>query len=208
LETYLNVNSGRSIFDLTPVLHELNDNHIRNVTVVEPLSQVEVLMSPADAEIAEQVTEEHVERILRVARLYYDYILVDLPTEMTHLTYTALEESDWMYYVLTPDVLSMKIMSHVLDLFSKIGVDPEGRLKIVLNRVGKETELGIKDVQQHFPYQIIGELHEDVKTIQQAINRGQPLRSARREKGLPVFARDVQKLAKYLLSQQSDKSAS
>ncbi|MBN2909251.1 hypothetical protein JQC72_06910 [Polycladomyces sp. WAk] len=36
---------------------------------------------PADAEIAEQIAEEHVERVLQAARLYYDYILVDLLTE-------------------------------------------------------------------------------------------------------------------------------
>lgn len=208
LETYMNVTGNRSIYDLTPVLHELNDNHIRNVTVVEPLSQVEVLVSPADAEIAEQVTEEHVERLLRAARLYYDYILVDLPTEMTHLTYAALEESDWIYYVATPDALSMKILSHVLDLFSKIGVDPEERFNIILNRIGKETELSAKDIQQHFPYPVIGELHEDAKKIQQAINRGRPLRRSRKERGLPVFARDIQKLARHLLTQQSDKSVS
>jgi pilus assembly protein CpaE len=208
LETYMNVNSDRSLYDLTPVLNELNDNHIRSVTVVEPNSQVELLASPADAEIAEQITEEHVERVLRAARLYYDYILVDLPTEMTTLSYTALEEADHLFYVLTPDAPAMRTLGRVLDLFDKIGVDPTDRLELILNRISRDSEISAKDVRQHFPYPVIGELHEDAKKIQQFINRGKPIRKSRKERGLPVFARDIQKLAGVLLGKNADKSAS
>jgi pilus assembly protein CpaE len=207
LESYLNIESDRSIYDLTPVLDELNDNHIRNVTVVEPYSQVEVLVSPADAEIAEQVTEDHIERLLRTARLYYDYILVDLPTEMSTLTFTALEESDKLFYVMNPDSVSMRIFGRVLDLFGKIGVDTSDRLEVILNRISRDYELNAKTVQQHFPYPVIGEIHEDTKRLQQMINRGTPLRTSRRERGLSVFARDIQKIAKRLLSQQAGKTA-
>ncbi|BCU80325.1 hypothetical protein JIR001_01080 [Polycladomyces abyssicola] len=207
LESYLNIESDRSIYDLTPVLEELNDNHIRNVTVVEPYSQVEVLTSPADAEIADQVTEDHVERLLRAARLYYDYILVDLPTEMSTLTFTALEESDKLFYVMNPDSVSMRIFGRVLDLFGKIGVDTSDRLEVILNRISRDYELNAKTVQQHFPYPVIGEIHEDTKRLQQMINRGTPLRTSRRERGLSVFARDIQKIAKRLLSQQAGKTA-
>lgn len=208
VETFLNVESGRNLYDLTPVLRELNDNHIRSVTVVEPLSQVEVLVSPADVDIAEQITEEHVERLLRVARLYYDYILVDLPTEMTSITYTALEEADKIYYILNPDALSMRVMNRVLGLFSTIGVDPSGRLEILLNRVTKDSEIDAKEIRQRFTFNIAGEFREDVKKVTQAINRGKPLRSARQERNLSIFAKDIQNLARILLSNSENKSGS
>jgi pilus assembly protein CpaE len=208
VETYLGVENDRTLYDLTPVLQELNDNHIRSVTVVEPHSQVEVLVSPADAEIGEQIGEEHVERLLRAARLYYDYILVDLPTEMTPISYTALEEADRIFYVMTPDALSFRIFSRVLDLYAKINVDPTDRLEVLLNRVSRDSELDARDVQQHFGFPVAGIFQEDFKRIQQAINRGHPLRTSRRERGLSPFARDVQKLARALLAQQSGRSAS
>lgn len=208
LETYMGVESDRSLYDLTPVLQELNDNHIRSVTVVEPHSQVEVLVSPADAEIGEQIGEEHVERLLRAARLYYDYILVDLPTEMTPISCTALEEADRIFYVMTPDAPSFRIFSRVLDLFDKVNIDPTDRLEVLLNKVSRDSELDAKDVQQHFGYPVIGRFQEDTKRIQQAINRGRALRRSRKERGLSPFLRDVQKLAKLLLAQQSGKSAS
>ena len=208
VETYLDVEHDRSIADLTPVLHELNDNHIRNVTSVEQHSQAEILISPADAEIGEQITEEHVARLLRSARLYYDYILVDLPTDMNSLSFTALEEADRIFYVMTPDSPAMRVLGTVLELFEKIGVDPQERLELLINRKSRDTELSVKDITRHFPFPVIGELREDAKKVQQLINRGKLLRTSRKERGLSIFARDVQKLALLLLKQQDSRTAS
>jgi pilus assembly protein CpaE len=208
VETYLDVNHERSIYDLTPVLKELNDNHIRNVTAIEPTSHMEVLISPRDAEIAEQVTEEHVQRLLRTARLYYDFILVDLPTEMNAISYAALEEADRMFYIMTPDSPSIRTFGQVLQLFDKISVDPTGRLELILNRIRKETELREKDIKQHFDFPIVAELREDAKRVQQSINRGIPLRTGQREKKSSVFLKDIKKLADFLLNQKSKRSAS
>ncbi|MFC4075482.1 AAA family ATPase [Salinithrix halophila] len=207
VETYLDVDHERSIHDLTPVLKELNDNHIRNVTAIEKSSHMEVLVSPRDAEAAEQITEEHVQRLLRTARLYYDYILVDLPTEMTSIGYAALEEADRMFYVMTPDSPSIRTFGRVLELFNKLSVDPTGRLEIILNRIGRETEMRQKDIQQHFDFPITGQLREDAKRVQQAINRGIPIRTRQKDRG-SVFVKDVKKLADSLLDEQSKRSAS
>ncbi|PTX55271.1 pilus assembly protein CpaE [Melghirimyces profundicolus] len=208
IETYMNVENSRSIYDLTPVLQELNDNHIRNVTSIERNSQVEVLVSPCDAEIAEQVTEEHIQRLLRAARLYYDYILVDLPISMNTMVYSALEEADRMFYVMTPDAPSLRILNRVMELFNKLGVDPRDRFEILLNRISRDRELTSKDVKQYFEYPIVAEIREDTKKVQQMINRGKPLRASRRERGLTIFSKDIQKLARWLLTQDSSRSVS
>ncbi|QKI80685.1 AAA family ATPase [Kroppenstedtia eburnea] len=208
VETFLDVDHERSLFDLTPVLKELNDNHIRNVTAIEPKSHVEVLVSPRDAEVAERITEEHVQRLLRTARRYYDYILVDLSTDMNPVNYSALEEADRIFYVMTPDSPAIRTFGHVMKLFSKLSIDPTDRLEILLNRIHKDTELKEKDVKQHFNYPITAELREDAKRVQSAINRGVPLRSARKEKKSSPFVKDIQKLSSALLQQQSNRSAS
>lgn len=208
IETYLNMDSNRNLYDLTPVLKELNDNHIRSVTVVDPISQVELLASPSDIEIGEQITEEHIERLLRAARLYYDYIIVDLPSELTNLTYTTLEEADKIYYVLNPDVISLRVLNRVLGSFSTIGVDPTDRLELMLNRVNRDSEIDEKEVQRRFPFQVSGVFRDDPKKIMQAINRGKPLRSSKNERNISTFAKDIQKLVRTILASSKTKSAS
>ncbi|SFJ36384.1 AAA family ATPase [Thermoflavimicrobium dichotomicum] len=202
IETFLNLQAGRHIYDLTPVLNELNDNHIRNVTVAEPHSQLEVLVSPIHAEIGEQVTEIHVERLLRTARLYYDYILVDLPSAMNELTYTTLEEADQIYYILTPDLLSLKVLHEALTLFAYIGVDLTNRFRIVMNRKKGDAKVKSREVYDRFGYPVVSELRDDEKKVQSFIHRGELLRKERQEKGLCVFARDIQKLAQIILNDE------
>lgn len=208
VEIYLDVSNDRSLYDLTPVLNELNDNHIRNVTAIEPRSHMEVLLSPRDAELAEQITEEHVQRLLRAARLYYDYILVDLPTEMNQISFSALEEADRIFYVMTPDVPAIRALGQVLDLFNRLNVDTTNRFELILNRISRETELKAKDVTQHFKYPITVELREDTKRVQQSINKGVPLRTGIKERKVTALMKDIQKLAKILLEQHSRRSAS
>lgn len=203
LETILQVNKGRSIHDLIPVISELNDNHIRSVTALEPKSQVEVLASPADAEIAEDIKEDHVQRLLRSARLYYDYILVDLPSEMTPITYTVLEEADYICYPMIPNMLSMKVLDRVLDVFTKLNIDTSERFHLILNRMSREVELREKDVKKYFAFPVAATLRDDTKQIQQSINQEKLIRNKRKERGSSVFTRDVQRLAGWLLSQNS-----
>ena len=199
IETFLQLEGNRNLYDLTPVLNELNDNHIRSVTVVEPYSQAEVLVSPADLEVSEQITEEHVERLLRTARLYYDYILVDLPSEMTNMTYTTLQEADKIYYLLTPDALSLRIFNRVLGAFNMVGIDPADRLELLLNRVHRDSEIGKKEIRQRFTFEISGTFRDDYKKVDQAVNRGNPLRTAPNERNISLFAKDVKKFARVLL---------
>lgn len=208
VDTYLDVESEQSIYDLTPVLNELNDNHIRSVTSTETYSQIDVMASPCNAEIAEQVTDEHVHRLLRAARIYYDFVVVDLPTEMTALTFAALEESDWIYYVMTPDSPSVRIFGHVLDLFAKLGSDPADRLQILVNRKSKDSELSENDIKQHFNYPVIGELREDAKRVPQSINRGIPLRTSAADRNLSALARDIRKLVRKRFGKKVERSAS
>ncbi|TCP69242.1 AAA family ATPase [Baia soyae] len=206
IDTYLNVESERNIYDLTPVLKELNDNHIRNVTIIEPKSQMSVLPSPANVEINEQITEEHVERLLRTARLYYDFIIVDLPSELNTLSYIALEESDKIFYVLNPDLVSLRTMNRVIGAFGTIGVDPTDRLEIILNRTSRNTEISAKEVKKRFPYEVIAELPDDPKALHNYINRGQTIRSGGKEKRLIPLARQIQKLAKVVLTYKGTSS--
>ncbi len=201
LETFLQLETTRSLFDLTPVLAELNDVHIRNVTSLEPNSGLEVIISPADIEETQQITELHVERILRAARLSYDIVLVDLPSQMNLLSYTALEEADQILYILEPEISSLQVLGKVLQLFQKMRIDPEGRLSLILNPVSTFQDFRKAEVKEYFSFPIRAELREDRKGIQYLINRGKTIRTTKRDRNLPLFARDVQKLAMQLIKQ-------
>lgn len=192
-ETYLSIASNRSFADLLPVINELNESHIRNVSQIEKLSKLEVLLSPRDAEIAEQLPEGFIARLLRTCRRSYDFVIVDLPVAMSVHSYAALEESDKIFYVLNLDTPSITTLNQAQELFQRLGIETEGRLEILVNKVGRENELNPNDLKNILTYPIVAKLPRDQKGVQAKINKSEPFRKESNEKKLVPFAKGIRK---------------
>jgi pilus assembly protein CpaE len=193
VETFLSLENNRTLADLVPVMNEMNENHIRNVAQRETHSRLEVLVSPRDAETAENMSEEFVSRLIRASRRSYDFVILDLPAHMNELTYTALEESDVIYYVMNLDTPSVQIYRLVEDLFRRLRIDPEGRLEIVVNQKGRDNELTVPDLKGLIRTPISAEISRDHKGVQAAVNQGLPLQREANEKKLVPAAKEIRK---------------
>jgi len=193
VESFLSIESNRSLADLLPVKNELNEGHIRNVSEREMYSKLEVLLSPRDAEAAESISDDFISRLLRNCRRSYDFVIVDLPVTMNENTYVALEESDKIYYVLNMDTPSISMFKQVSDLLQRLGIDTKDRVQLILNKVGKENEIVPKDVKATIQYPIAMELPRDLKGVQSFINKSEPLRKQQKEKKLIPFSKAMRK---------------
>jgi pilus assembly protein CpaE len=193
VETFFSLDNTRTLADLVPVMNEMNENHIRNVTQRENHSKLEVLLSPRDAETAENMTEEFISRLIRASRRSYDFVIIDLPSHMNELTYSALEESDHIYYVMNLDTPSVQIYRLVSDLFRRLRIDTQGRLEIVVNQVGRDNELTVSDLKGLIDTPITAQVCRDHKGVQAAVNQGLPLQREANEKKLVPAAKDIRK---------------
>ncbi|GAB3047801.1 AAA family ATPase [Virgibacillus ainsalahensis] len=191
-ETYLGLESNRSIVDLIPVIDELGEHHIRNVAEIEKHSNLQVLVSPRDAEMAEKISDEFILRLLRASKRNYDFIIIDLPVWVDERVYAALEEAHKIYYVMNIDTIAIRILKNVESLFHRLGVVTEDRLELVMNFKGKDKELNKKDMERFVAYTIAAEIRRD-KGLQNYINQGEPLRKEPKEKKLTTVAKDVHK---------------
>ncbi len=201
VETLLSIESNRSLADLLPVIEELNESHIRNVSQTQEHSKMEVLISPCDAEILETLDEEFIAKLLRTCRRTFDYVVVDLPSSINGLVVTAMEESDKIYYVLTPDTPSLKIMKQYEELSERLGLVLASRMEIALNKLSKNYEVKQKDLKNVLRYPIIASIRQDTKGLQSFINQGQPVRTQAKERKLIPFAKDIRKFAKQVAKQ-------
>ena len=192
-ETYLSIESNRSVADLLPVIDELNESHIRNVSEKEKYSKLEVLLSPRDAEVAENLPDGFVSKLLRTCRRSYDFVLVDLPTVMNLNTYAALEESDKIFYCLNLDSPSISMLKQVEALFHRLGFETEGRMEILFNEVGRENEIQPNDVKEVLSYPVAYKIPRDIKGVQAFINKSEPFRKEAGEKKLIPFSKSIKK---------------
>ncbi|MFC8687266.1 CpaE family protein [Brevibacillus porteri] len=193
IETFLSFDNNRTLGDLMPVMDEINEFHIRNVAQREDHSKLEVLVSPRDAETAENMSEAFVTRLIRASRRSYDFVIIDLPTHMNELTFAALSESDMIYYVMNLDTPSVQIYRLVEDLFRRLRIDTTGRLEVVVNQVGRDNELNVSDLKGLFTAPITAEISRDHQGVQAAVNQGRPLQKEANEKKLSPAAKDIRK---------------
>ncbi|WP_429843676.1 AAA family ATPase [Brevibacillus sp. FIR094] len=193
IETFLSFDNNRTLGDLMPVMDEINEFHIRNVAQREDHSKLEVLVSPRDAETAENMSEAFVTRLIRASRRSYDFVIIDLPTHMNELTFAALSESDMIYYVMNLDTPSVQIYRLVEDLFRRLRIDTAGRLEVVVNQVGRDNELNVSDLKGLFTAPITAEISRDHQGVQAAVNQGRPLQKEANEKKLSPAAKDIRK---------------
>ncbi|WP_080848726.1 AAA family ATPase [Cytobacillus gottheilii] len=193
LETLMAIESNRSIADLMPVVSELNESHIRNVSQKLESSKLEVLISPCDAETAEKITEDFVAKLLRTCRRSFDFVIVDLPSYMNNHVVTALEESDRIFYVLTPDTPSLKVLKQFEELAVRLGIELPSRTSIILNKTSKDNEVQVKDIKNVLRFPLAATVRLDNKGLQPFLNKGEPIRKTAKERRLIPFAKDVKK---------------
>lgn len=202
IETIFSIESNRSFVDLMPVVAELNEIHIRNVSETQTDSKLEILISPSDAEVAETIDEDFIARLLRTCRQSFDYVIIDLPPHLNSQVVTAMEESDKVYYVLVPETPALKIMKKFEDVSSRLGIHLVGRMEVVLNQLSKENEVQYKDLKNVLRFPIAASIRRDVKGLQPFINKGEPVRKVTKERRLIPFAKDIRAFSREVLKQK------
>ncbi|QPC48270.1 AAA family ATPase [Mangrovibacillus cuniculi] len=199
METLLSIESNRSLADLMPVMEELNENHIRNVSQRLESSKLEILLSPCDAEVAESITDAFIAKLLRTSRRSFDFVIVDLPSYLNSNVVTTLEESDRIFYVLTPDTPSLHVLKQFEETALRLGIELKSRTSILFNKASKENEIQEKDMKELLRFPIISSVRWDHKGLQPYVNKGEPVRKEEKEKRLTPFAKDVRKWSLSLL---------
>lgn len=173
-EVYLDLEPERSVLHLLPVIDELTEVNLRNVTTAHA-SGVELLASPADAEQAELLNAEHVQAILDAARLCYGHIVLDLPPCLGATTVAALREADRVLYVLTPDTPALRALKVSLDFFARYDVVDPTRIELIVNRASRRSEIQPRDIQELTQLPIAGQVPAGFDAIQPMVNMGEVL---------------------------------
>lgn len=165
-------------------------------------SGVKVLPAPLRPEHSEIITGKHIEKILRLLKENFDYIIVDTPAFLTDPV-LALDTSDMTLLINT---LSVPVLRHnrtVLEVMKSLNY-PTDRARLIVNRSDLETGVKPKDVKVALgmePYLVLpNENYADI-----SINRGEPLIDL---KPNSKWAKQIEKLVKQILAESERKQSS
>ena len=130
----------RSIADLVEVAQDITARAVEDSLYVHPTG-VRVLLAPAEGELAEDVTGTVAQRVLGALRSMFDTVVVDVGSVATEASTFAVELSDDVLVVTTPDIPALRAAKRLLRLWSRLEVCKPDDALLVVNRASRDNEV-------------------------------------------------------------------
>ena len=137
---------GYSILDAINNLHRLDASYWKAL-VSNGIPGVEVIAAPAATADRTYPRQEQLRHLFGFLRSCYDFTLIDLGRSLTRVGVSALEEMDEAYLVSTLEVPALHQAKQVLQILMDGGYGKD-RLRLILNRVPKRSELAPGEIEK------------------------------------------------------------
>lgn len=174
----LDMQPSSTLLDLLRNVHRLDERMLAGHVAVHP-SKVHVLAQPTDLEQREEVRGDMVMKVLTACARTYQYVFIDLGSQLEEASLTAATVSDRIILVATPDVPAIKNTWRRLQLLEKLGIE-KSRVHLVLNRVvRKAMPISLAEIERNLNRRVDAVVSED-PMILRAVNEGKLLRDVDR----------------------------
>jgi pilus assembly protein CpaE len=177
----LNLTPKLTISEIMPQIVSLDSEAFQEFLVTHE-SGLKVLTAPTKPEYAEVVTKEAVEKILKICKKDFDYIVLDTISSFHDITLTALDLSDIILLIMTLDLPTIKNTKLALVTMKELKYPPE-KIKLVLNRADSQatglkveeiTGLKVEEIEKTLGFKFSYFIPSDGKLVVPAVNRGVP----------------------------------
>ncbi len=139
-------------------------------------SGLDLLASAPDELVSvADVPESRVELLLQVMGQAYDDLVVDLPRWISGSTAVVLEHADRILVVLEQSVAHLRDAKRLMSILRQELQIGGSRVTIVVNRYDKRSPVGLGDIREALPEQVIVTLPNDFRRVTESINVGSPL---------------------------------
>ncbi len=186
LDAMLNLQITRSITDVLPSLGD-NDPELINLSSLPHASGIRLLAAPPSPEMADLVTVQNLEQILKLARRGFDYVVVDVGSRLDDRALHFMDVAEHIFVLLTPDIPAIKNVRSFLGIAQSLEYRPD-KISLILNRDDPRGGITAAAIERHLKHPIFVSLSDSPRVVQSAINRGVPLVLFEREvdKSMPV----------------------
>jgi pilus assembly protein CpaE len=159
---------------------------------------VHLLAAPATPPEAEDIRPDLVVKVLELLKETHGYVIIDTSPGFSEVNVAALDFSDDILVLLTPEVITVRTVKQALELFWTGFRYPTQKVRLIMNRGGSETGLEPQDIAAVLHTPIDHVLPTDGSWPVKAANQGKALMLYQPESALSTAIRD---LAKRLLEE-------
>jgi pilus assembly protein CpaE len=125
--------------------------------------------------LAQDVRLEQLEALLHLARESYDWVVVDLPRQIDHLTGVTLEQADRAYILVQQSISHLNDATRLMHILrNELGLQGN-RVQVVVNRYNKASPISLHDIGEALHCTDLQKLPNDFSVVSESQNAGVPL---------------------------------
>jgi pilus assembly protein CpaE len=170
----LNIRTDNTIADLVPHAAQMDESLVYDVTV-EHASGIHVLLGPFDIQIAQGIRPEDLYNIVEGVQQAYDYVVIDIGTDLSENAVTMLDAADKVVVVMNPELASLHDAQRFVDLSRSTLAYPPEKLLFVLNRADMPGGVREQEIKNAMNQEIFSEIPDIGPKGLRSLNRGIPL---------------------------------
>lgn len=159
---------------ITKNVHRLDSTFLLNA-MARHASGVHILPSPSYLNGHPPATVDIMERLLSAMKKTFDFIIVDGGQSLDGPTLKGVEMSDHVILITLLSLPCLHNTNNVLKSLAGLGTVQKERIRLVINRYLKKSDISIKEAEESVHNQFFWNIPNDYKTTMSAINRGIPL---------------------------------
>jgi len=160
--------------EITKNIERLDNTFLTNV-LTQHQSGIHVLPSPAYLNGHVRPTPEIMSRLLDLMKRMFDYVLIDTGQSTNDTSLRVVELSDTLLLVTILSLPCLANTNRLIKSFLDLGYAEDDRIKIILNRYTKNSDLSVKDAEAGINRELFWVIPNDFSTTMSAINKGKPL---------------------------------
>lgn len=160
--------------EITKNISRLDTTFLNNI-LVKHSSGVYVLPSPRRLNGYEGTTPEILESILLLMKKLFEYVVIDLGKILDVNSLKIIEMSDDLLMISVQSISCLCNSNDLLRSITSKSSLPEDRIKILINRYMKKSEISLKDAERSINKKIFWTIPNNYRATFSAINQGKPL---------------------------------
>jgi len=131
------------------------------------------IVAPTEPSTAETIHAPLVSHLLDVLRGDFDYVVIDTPPSFDEPVLAALDVSDLIALIVTPDVPALKNLKITLETLIELSYPPD-KFRLVLNRADAKVGISQAEVEKTAQLPLAARIPSS-RDVPSTINRGVPI---------------------------------
>jgi pilus assembly protein CpaE len=170
---FLGVRPRFTLVDALDNLHRLDSEFLREL-VVKHKTGLDILAGGEQSDRPNAHDAASFEQLLQILGRTYDFIIIDAGLLTGPCADIAVYAADSVYVVANPDIACVRNAHRVVDRMVQLGAGRD-RLKLLLNRLSDEHEIGPKQIESTLGHSLHTIFPSDYSVVASALNSGVPL---------------------------------